>query len=270
MIKKLDSKEIDKLAFNWGYRRKATPSVYPPMVWEQGQTYFQLNYFDVDTEACFIVEGDAALALQLSIDFHNAETINMVELAQVYAVSLQFHIPVEALPIFAQKGIKGRKHFEILNQVAVLPDDMKRYISEKEVSLKIVGIYLKLNEKLKTIVSEYIDIENPSVGNFRKFINFLFDYSRVITIDYYDATYFKSFESESLQLKNEFEKSFQELKAGFKDIEIDNHDNFETDTLAIHFTINSPALFKDRLKVLMENEGTVESLYTLMSQYDLH
>lgn len=270
MIKKINTADIDKSMFNWIFNRDEGFSIYPPLAWKYENKYYQLNYFNFTKDTFFILDSDVTQVLQTSINFYNSATINFIELANIYALTKSFKIEISDISVFLSKGIKGRKHFEILQDILSIPDDIKYYISEKNVSLKIIGIYLKLNDKLKNIVSEYIKVENPSVGSFRKFINFLFDNSRVIEAGHYDVQYFKSFTPASNLLKNEFEEAFKELSLSFKDITISNNDNFETDTLLLHFNINSLDDFKEKLKVLVDNEPTIKSIFDLMSKYDLH
>jgi len=54
-----------------------------------------------------------------------------------------------------------------------------------------------------------------------------------------------------------------------KNIFIENSDNFETDTLRITFTINSPEDYQDILEKLDRSKNTINEIYKLLEEYDL-
>lgn len=270
MIKRIDKNLIDGNSFNWLFNRKPIQNIYPPIVWKHEDKYYQLNYFDVKTDEVMIFKGDFKSALQVSLDFYQAETINIIELSNILNLCADFNIDYNDINIFKNHGIKGKKNIEILKKIKDLPGELKTYIAEKNISLKIIAIYLKLNENLKNIISEYVINEKPSVGDFRKMVNLLFDNGRNIEINTYDKEYFKKFHHRNDDLKINFEKDFRELTKELKNINISNPDFFETDTLNICFSVNSYGEFSDKLKYLEENSSQIEKIYKLLAKYDLH
>jgi hypothetical protein len=194
----------------------------------------------------------------------------LVELSNILNICLEFQENPTYLQIFKDFGVKGKNHFKTLKQIKNFPEGLKLYISQKNVSLRIINIYLKLDEILKNILIEYVLDEKPSVGDFRKFVNLLFDNGRNININYYDKEYFKNFYPKNDKLKIEFETKFRNLVNKFENIYIENPDYFETDTLKICFSFNSYENFKNKIKYLQKNEPKIKEIFNLMKEYDLH
>ncbi len=270
MIKKINSDLIDRQSFNWRYNREETKRVYPPVVWEFGNKYIQLNYFDIVEEENFIFNGTFKDALEMSLNFYLSDSLNIVELSNILHLCLKYNYAYEEIFIFDKLNIKGKKNFEILKLIIAFPDELKKYIAEKNVSIKILSVYVKLKDNLKNIIHQYVELKKPSVGDFRKIVNLLFDNGRNIDINYYDEKYFKNFVPKNDKIKIEFEREFQNLTKKAESIIIKNSDYFETDTLDICFSINSYDEYLDKIKILEKNSKNIKEIYDLLESYDLH
>lgn len=266
----VDQNTIDRLSFRWIYQRSEAETVYPPMIWKNGGETYQLNYFDKLSDETIGVQGSFTDAINASVEFYGADTLSIIELSNLLWLSDQFATDPASFDFFEQNSIQGRKHFDILRRLQECPEILKTYVAEKNVSLKILGIYLKLSDNLKQVVQEYVMLENPSVSSFRKFVHLVFDNSRVINTSTYDAEYFSTFSTPSFQLKTELKSELNELLSAFDQIHISNDNEFETADLKFQFNIDSPDSFRKMLAELQQNEKTIHQIYDLLKRYDLY
>jgi len=273
-----NSENINTSLFNWVFpdEEKITnrfPSFhYPPAVWKNNNQSYKLNYFNISTNTYFLLDTDSFPdVLNFSMDFYNAENANILELANLAHLILKFGYQTEDFELFKLKSIKGNQKINTLLKIRTLPYQIKKYLAYKNPSFKILNILAKFTEPLINITESFIVENNPSLSEFRSFITNLFDfkYDIATSINKYDEEYFRQLFYNKNPVYTEFIGKLNPLLNMGKNIFIENSDNFETDTLRITFTINSPEDYQDILEKLDRSKNTINEIYKLLEEYDL-
>ncbi|MGA1862591.1 hypothetical protein OWM07_06885 [Deferribacter thermophilus] len=261
---------IDTETFNWFYKR-SFKNIYPPIIAKFNDNYFQLNNFSYLGSSVFIIEFESLKDL-LNFQTTLMDNINLVELSNLLSVLDKYNLDYKGINIFEQKNIKGRKSFEILKKIKELPEFFKDYIVEKNIILKYLGIFFNLKDNHKKIVYDFLRKKvMPSVGDFRNLLNLLYDYARLIDIDFYDEKYL----SEIVKGKNrhyyDIIDELSELNKIFKaqNIRFDSISNFENCILNVNFEIKSSDDFTEKMKFMSENRDKVKNFYEKLKKYDL-
>lgn len=276
---KVDNPEkINTSLFNWIFpddekiRTRSANLSYPPAVWKNNDQIYKLNYFNISSNKHFLLDTDSfADVLNFSMDFYNAENANIMELANLTDLVLKFGYQTDDFDLFKTKSVKGNQKINTLIKIRTLPYQIRKYLAYKNPSFKILNIIAKLNESLINIAESFIVKKNPSLSEFRSFVTKLFDFKYDIAkgINEYDEEYFGQLFYTKNTVYNEFIEKLNPLLNREKNIFIENMDNFETDTLQVSFSINSPEDYQYILEKLLRNRNTIHEIYRLLEDYDL-
>ncbi|KAA0258107.1 hypothetical protein FHQ18_06835 [Deferribacter autotrophicus] len=260
--------QIDKESFNWLYKRSVN-SIYPPIIARVDNRFYQLNNFDYDGDDVFLENFESYESV---VNFSTSlySNINLVELANILEVAENFKCNIDKVKVFQERGVKGKKNFEALKNILNMPDKFKSYIVDKNITLKYISLFLRLKQNLKDIVLDYIEKETPSVGDFRKLLNFLYDYSRLINIDFYDKEYFERIKREKNKQLFDVLVAFDELQKQFgKNVKIISKSNFETCDFELNVRFsNTDELFME-IEKIKENKDKIEEFFEELKDYDL-
>jgi len=269
---------IDRATFSWLFRNKqgnkgAYHTTYPPALWEENGIYYQLNYFSHCADEYFLMENcDFSDALSFSIDFNGSGNLNIIELSNLLYLAENFVYDISDFVLFEKYGVAGDRKIRTLRSLKDLPEVIKEYLAVKNFSFKTLNLLIRLPDNLIGVVESYIVTENPSVSDFKKMVTKLFDMKEGIPQDL--RTYDKNELEKVFLSKNVIQKNFlSELKyltGQMKHVEINNLDNFETDTLDLTFRINSPEDFENILSQIFKKKEVIKDIYSLMEKYDLH
>ncbi|BAI80802.1 conserved hypothetical protein [Deferribacter desulfuricans SSM1] len=261
---------IDKETLNWFYKR-SFKNIYPPIIAKFNDNYFQLNNFSYSGSGVFLIEFEGLKDL---INFQTTLTddISLVELSNLLSVIDKFDLDYKGVKIFEQKNIKGRKNFEILKKIKELPENFKDYIVEKNITLKQLGVFFNLKDNHKKIVYDFLNKKNkPSVGDFRNLLNLLYDYARLIDIDFYDENYLNKIIREKNIYYFDVMDDLFNLNKIFKakNIRFDSISNFENCILNVTFGIGSSDDFYEKINFMSKNGDKVKNFYEKLKKYDL-
>lgn len=261
---------IDKETLNWFYKR-SFKNIYPPIIAKFNDNYFQLNNFSYSGRGVFLIEFEGLKDL-INFQTNLTDNISLVELSNLLIVIDKFDLDYKGVKIFEQKNIKGRRNFEILKKIKELPENFKDYIVEKHITLKQLGVFFNLKDNHKKIVYDFLNKKNkPSVGDFRNLLNLLYDYARLIDIDFYDENYLNKIIREKNIYYFDVMDDLFNLNKIFKakNIRFDSISNFENCILNVTFEIGSSDDFYEKINFMGENGDKVKNFYEKLKKYDL-
>ena len=168
--------------------------------------------------------------------------------------------------IFQEKNIRGRKSFETLEKSLNLPENLLNFIDKKDIPLKTVSLIISQHKNIINFIAEHIKYNDLSVQGFRKFVEKVCDFKEIIPEKYSADFTFPDTRSKS---HIEIDNKYAELINYFKNIKINNLDNFETLKLNISFDINSLQDYENILNILENNKINIKSFYELLEKYGL-
>jgi len=260
----INIKDTDTKAFNWIYRSGGDISIYPPAVALIDGTYYRLNAFDIDTEDFFLIDAtEPSTAINISISHYNG-VANPVEAANIYNICSAFGInPSSFLEPF---GYKGKKSFEILSDLSSSSETLKSYCAEKNLSIKVLGIYFKLRNGIRNAVDEYIRQSSPSVSNFRNVVTTLFDMNPDTFC--YSAENMQKLTGEKAVVKNDFMTAFNEFTKEIE-AEVSGIDGFETPGAKLTIKGTSADEILDRINKLGKQKEELEKLFGFLQDNDI-
>jgi len=266
---------IDHVTFNWIFpENKALESIiYPPALWKKNGIYYQLNYFRHCANKYFLLENsDFPDALSFATGFYGSENLNVIELSNLLSLIETFGYDISDFILFEKYGVVGNRKIRTLKALNDLPESIKKYLALKNFSFKTLHLLIRLPENIIGIVESYILTKSPSVSDFKRMVEKLFDMKEDIPQDLtiYDKNELeKIFLSKNL-IQNNFFKELKQRISQMNPVEVKNADNFETDTLELRIKINSPEDFEKILEQMSNKIEIIEDIYKLMEKYDLH
>jgi len=279
ILTEIDSSKIDNVTFNWLFRNTSISGTtgvlsdkdftYPPVVAHIYDKYYQLNYFDKISKNYFMLEKSSLYdAVNISINLYNADSVNLVELSNLMKLADNFDISYDKLDLFAKKSIEGSKNIESIRALDDLSETIKRYIVQKNISLKTINILTRIDNDKKKIITEFISGKNPSVSTFKKFLCFLYDYSKYIKINNFDEGYFNSILCSVNKIKYDVINQFDKYKKQMRKISITNN-NFETSELSFVFEAGDFKDYKACIDELNNKKDVVNKIYKLFEENDI-
>ncbi|MCX8083977.1 MAG: hypothetical protein N3C60_03550 [Calditerrivibrio sp.] len=253
---------FDRELFRWLYLENDRSDIYSPVVWNG----YQLNYFDYAGES-FIIKDDYKPidALYFSINFYKKGELNLIHLSNLACIVQKLGVLFSDIDLFKKYGIKSSFDFELLLYFNKLPDKLKKYLSEKEVSLKYIKQIRSLSHDTLIHLVNFVE-RFPSLGEFRGFLNDLFDFGGVIGGDLGQLKLIKRKRDEEYYT---FLESFNKILMGFKHVQVRNSNNFEKSELIISFSISNIDDLYKALDELTYNTDNFKKLFSLMEDYGI-
>ena len=260
----------DRKLFNWYYGSYSTDGIYPPVLAQIDNTYYQLNKFSEIFNEYYLYIGkvNPLAALKKSINLKN--NINIVEISNILQIADLLNININEIDLFNTNNIKGNKLLEALRKVKFYPETIKKYVLSKDISFKLIILISEHLSKIGKILENYIKDCFPTISDFRKYLYFLIDYKDYInTIDFNFKDIDKVITERNKHIC-EFYNKFNELNENFVPIKIENIDNFETARLIFSFAILNFIDYKNILAKLNENEESVNDFFDYMKKNDIY
>lgn len=228
--------------------------------------YYQISGFNKEVnEYIYYGEYQESDAINLAVSFMN--NISFKTLAKIYEITSTLNADINEINIFHEKNIRGRKSFETLEKSLNLPENLLDYIDKKDIPLKTVSLIISQQENIINFIAEHIKYNDLSVQGFRKFVEKVCDFKEIIPEKYSSDFIFPDTRSKS---HIEIDNKYAELINYFKNIKINNLDNFETPKLNISFDISSLQDYENILNILENNKINIKSFYELLEKYGLN
>ena len=253
-------KNINKDLFNI-YENESLPAFALSI----NNLYYQISGFNKEVdEYIYYGEYKESDAINLAVSFINNISFKM--LIKIYEICNKLNADINKINIFQEKNIKGRKSFETLEKSLNLPENLLNFIDKKDIPLKTVSLIISQQENIINFIAEYIKYNDLSVQGFRKFVEKVCDIKELIPEKYSADFQFPDTRSKS---HIEIDEKYAELINYFKNIKINNLDNFETPKLNISFDISSLQDYENILNILENNKINIKSFYELLEKYGL-
>lgn len=227
--------------------------------------YYQISGFEnIGNEYIYYGEYDKNDAINLSVSFIN--NISYKILIKIYEICKKLNADINKINIFQEKNIKGKKSFETLDKSLNLPENLLDFIDKKDIPLKTVSLIISQKEHIINFIAEHIKYNDFSMQNFRKYVEKICDFKEIIPINYTPDFSFPDVRSKS---HIEVDEKYMELINNFKNIKINNLDNFETPKLNISFEINSAEDYENILHLLKSRSDNILSFYKDLAEKGL-
>lgn len=253
-------KNINKDLFNI-YENESLPAFALSI----NNKYYQISGFNKEVdEYIYYEEYKESDAINLAVSFINNISFKM--LIKIYEICNKLNADINKINIFQEKNIKGRKSFETLEKSLNLPENLLNFIDKKDIPLKTVSLIISQQENIINFIAEHIKYNDLSVQGFRKFVEKVCDIKELIPEKYSADFQFPDTRSKS---HIEIDEKYAELINYFKNIKINNLDNFETPKLNISFDISSLQDYENILNILENNKINIKSFYELLEKYGL-
>lgn len=254
-------KDIDNNLFNF-YEENINN---PPIVIKILEKHYQITGFKSSfQDYLYYGEYSPADAVNLFTSFIN--NTGYKELIKIYDLCIKLNADINSVAIFKEKGIKGRNAFEVLKKSSNLPDIILEYISKKDVPLKYTALIVEQSSKVINFIASYLSVTEPSIQNFRLFVERSADFKDIVPDEYFIDF---SFPDTRKQSHIEIDSSFNKLLESFKNIKISNADSFETPEINISFNIKNLKEYEKNLELLKSNISDIESFYNLLKKYNM-
>jgi hypothetical protein len=250
---------------DWTEDRRPLP-VFPPATAEiNGDHHFISGFTEADTYYAVEV-ADLAEALCLSVAIHGK--ISIVELSNISCICTNLHINHEAIEVFRQYNIKGRQNFQTLEAVASYPSPLKKYLSARDIPLKTLAVFNKLNDICKTYIIETLTKKDLSVGDFRNLVNVLFDMMPKITHEDLTGDVLKNLSAQKDAARLGFLSKLKEL-TGDLPMAVTSADNFETGKLTFSFTAESAEEFFETITSAESKMSQLQKIYGFLDEQNI-
>ena len=250
---------------NWIDQRTAV-SVFPPAVADINGDYFFISGF-AEAENYYAVDVPSiAEALDLSISIHGK--ISIVELANISCICTKMNISHTSLNVFAQYNIKGRQNFQTLEAVASYPEPLKKYLRAKDIPLKVLAVFNKLNDICKTYIEDTLTSKDLSVGDFRNLVNILFDMMPKIRPEDLNGDVLKNLSAKKDPTRQEFMAEFAALTKELP-LNVTSQDNFETGKLSFSFTAESAEEFCNKITSAESKMSEIQKIYGFLDEQNI-
>lgn len=263
------NKMPNRKLFDWYYGSYSTDGIYPPVLAQIDNSFYQLNKFNEGfNEFLYIGKVKPLDALINSINLKN--NINVVEISNIIQIADLLNININEIEFFNRNNIKGNKLIEALRRVKFYPEAIKEYIVSKDISFKLVILLSQHLNKIGKILERYIKECFPTISDFRKYLYILIDYKDYINTDDFDFKDINNVISERNKHICGFYSKFEELKKNLVPVNVENIDNFETAQLIFSFAILNFIDYKNILTKLKEKKELVYDFYDYMNKNDIY
>ena len=228
--------------------------------------YFFISGFD-EAENYYAVEAaNLAQALELSASAYGR--INIVDLANISCICTKLGISHSEVKVFSQYNIKGRQNFQTLEAVASYPEPLKKYLRSKDIPLKTLAVFNKLNDTCMAYIISTVAARDISQGDFRNLVNILFDMMPEITPEHLRGDALKNLSAERDRTRRTFMEGFAELAAELP-LTVSSPDNFETGRLTFSFTAESAKEAEHILGSALSQTTAIQKIYGFMDEQDI-
>lgn len=263
LLKTLESE--DKETFAWISREEAIPT--PPVTAHINGMFYRLSNFSSADKKCLVCNvASYKEALELSIKLYKGK-ITLPELGRIYRICSGFGILPESLEVFKAHGIKGDRSFNTLSKLSAFPETLLKYMEGKDVPLKTAGLLASLKENGLAFSASYVEKVNPSLQNFKGFVENLADFRDMPLPCVYSGTFpFPERKSpERLEIENALEKITEKAAP----LKIYSTDNFETGKICFLLEASGFESFERGLKKLENLAAEIEDFFIILDKYDL-
>jgi len=250
---------------NWTDQRTAV-SVFPPAVADVNGEYFFISGFAEAENYYAVTVSSMAEALDLSVSVHGR--ISMTELANISCICTKLNINHSSLNVFALYNIKGRQNFQTLEAVPSYPEPLKKYLRTKDIPLKVLAVFNKLNDTCKTYVADTLMSKDISVGDFRNLVNILFDMMPTISTEDLNGDVLKNLSAKKDAARLDFTAKFAAL-ADELPLNVTSLDNFETGRLTFSFTAESAEEFCNKITSAGSKMSEIQKIYGFLDEQDI-
>lgn len=256
---------INSTAFRWVRSAVSVPT--PPVAVKIGSEIYQINNFAAETDFYLFTELPSNhTALELSINLHNSK-ITTVELANIYKIAHSFNLDENTLNIFKKEGIKGAKSFNILNELPSLPENLLKYMEEKNIPLKTIGLVLSFNGVALDFLADYAAKKNPSLQNFKQFAESVADFRALIANGQYIEGW--EFPSKKSTERTNLENHVANLSKRILPATASVQDDFETGRINLSAVVSSYDQYEKIIEALEAGKKDAAALFALMKKHDL-
>lgn len=261
---KLIKADFTHFPLKWKYEETLTP--YPPAVVEIDGKDYLLSGFDKAADS-FLHAGSTDLngALELSIALHGEP--NPAELGRMIRLGESFGKSFAELSVITAR-VKGRKNAESLKVLSDASSSFIKYISDKQPSLKTIGMYAALPGTHKSFLHLFADAKAPSVSAFRAAVEILTDYADEV-IDPFDLSLTEKLEARRSSLRTGFTDKFGKLTAPLG-ADVSSRNNFETAELTVSFNASSPQEYMRKSEELYKNRENIAQVYEFLKENDIY
>ena len=262
--------KIDKDTFNIFYRQnsqKKNPLV--PAAHING-VYYLLSNFYADSKELVLLEDIKCFsdALKAVIEI-GGEDYNLVDLSNIYYLIKKLDLNKNDYSVFRKNNIVNKEQFDILDRIFLLSDNFKRYIVDKDISLKVLSIVLKFNADIVKKIEEYVLKNYPSVSSFRILINNIYDYKDEIDFENNLEDEIERLKFKYNRKRYEFEKIIEDILKIENGITVENKNNYETCRFNVNFEISSFEDFMAKLQILHNSSGKIKAAFDILKENDL-
>lgn len=247
----IELKEINSSFFNISstFSFLKEENALPPIALSIEDTYFQISGFS-SLNNSFLDYGQ----------YSKTEAINLyASLNQqsffydLHIINIAYKLNANVREIAALSHIKDADiYYSALNLDRIILE----YIALKNLSPKLIKLINSFNENEKRYISSYLSKNEPSLQNFKKFIENIADFDLLPE----DFNFPNRISSRHLALNEAFEKLQKECKISLKHDEsfesskiLISFDNFESFKLIKNSLEEKEEAFKEYFKVLKEN-----------------
>lgn len=263
LLKTLETE--DKKTFAWISREEAIPT--PPVTADiNGMSYRLSNFSSADKKCLVCNAASYKEALELSIKLHNGK-ISLPELGRIYRICSGLGILPKSLEIFKAYGIKGDRSFDTLSKLSVFPETLLKYMEEKDVPLKTAGLLISLKENGLALAASYAEKANPSLQNFKGFVENLADFRDMHLPCVYSGMF--SFPERKSPERLEIENALAKIAGKAAPLKIYSTDNFETGKICFLLEASGFESFKRDLKKLENLAAEIAGFFIILDKYDL-
>lgn len=247
--------------------RNETTLPTPPVAVKIGSETYQISNFIAESDHYLFTElPNIYEALELSINLYNNK-ITTVELANIYKIASSFHLDENKIGIFKNEGVKGAQSFKILSEMPSLPENLLKYLEEKNIPLKTIGLVLSLEDIAIDFITDYTVIKKPSLQNFKQFVESVADFRALISKGEYNEGW--EFPSKKSKERVELESSVASLSKKIFPASLAVQDDFETGRINLSVAVSSYEEYEKIIEILGASKKDASILFALMKKYDL-
>lgn len=222
-----------------------------------------------EAEEYYVVQAEShAEALNMAVTLHG--TLNITELAKLAAICKEHKIDTAQIDAFPQYNIKGRQSFQTLEAVAEYPEALRKYLAAKDIPLKTLAVFNKLNDDCRKYVVDAVSARELSVGDFRNLVNILFDMMPKIKPEDMQGDVIKNLSAEKDRAKLSFLDRMKGLTDGLP-FAVSSPDYFETGRLVFSFTAESADEFMEIITKTSEESTTskLKKIYRFLDEQNI-
>jgi len=241
--------------------------IFPPAAALVNGEYCLLSGREADEY--FVVQAEShAEALNMAATLNG--TLNITGLATLAMICKEHKIDTERIDAFSQYSIKGRQSFQTLEAVTEYPAALQKYLTTKDIPLKILAVFNKLNEDCKKYVVDAVSARELSVGDFRNLVNLLFDMMPKIKPEDMQGDIIKKLSAEKDRARTAFSDKLKELTEGLP-LNVSSPDNFETGRLVFSFTAESAEEFMEIITKTSDESNTskLKKIYGFLDEQNI-